>query len=79
MDLMDRAKEDRMSGALMLAGLALYISGVLFFRRPGVASVRSMPLWRVDDFLTPPGIYMALGGWLLLMTGAVWRVVNSFA
>jgi hypothetical protein len=49
---------------VMLIGITLALLGWLFFRRPGVAFWSFPTIWRANEFLTPPGVALWIGGFV---------------
>ena len=57
--------------ALMLAGLAQSLSGLVFFRQPSVSSRFFGPVWRASKYLTPPGVALWVGGLAVSFVGVL--------
>jgi hypothetical protein len=54
---------------LMVVGIALMLSGWLFFRLPGVPFWTFAPIWRANEYLYLPGVALWIAGGIVELSG----------
>jgi hypothetical protein len=56
---------------LIVVGIAMMLSGWLFFRRPGVPFWTFAPIWRANEYLFPPGVALWIAGGIIFLGGTL--------
>ncbi len=63
---------------LAVVGLAMTISGWLFFRRPGVEFWTLAPVWRANHYLYPRGVALWIIGGGIANIGFVLLAIHAY-
>jgi len=65
-------------GGLAIVGGIMQVVGVSFYRRPGVSFWARMPVWRANDYLYPPGVFLVKAGLAIAaISGVVFFCVSG--